>query len=250
MSSFIVCMLKVCGGTYLCFKKLGATSTKQGRGFTIWGIWGERNNEIHGEQTKTTQAIAAFIKQYHAEFNNAQVACVNQPTWSKYWLRPVEGRVKVNFDGALAKQDRKGGARIVIRDHNGQVLGAATIQIHAVNDLFLVESRAAVLSLQFAPEMGFTNIELKGDCFTVVRSLNMTIMDFSRIGVIIEETRRRMSLFHSCNVLHVLRSGNRHLINWLTIISIMTYRFVNSSPDIDLRSRYQSFLFWCDEPFN
>ncbi|XP_022762175.1 uncharacterized protein LOC111308119 [Durio zibethinus] len=174
---------------------------------TTWGIWRERNNELYGEQTKTTQATAAFIKQYNAEFNNAQVPRVSQSTSSRHWLRPTEGRVKVNFDGAFAKQDRKGGAGVVIRDHNGHVLGAAAIQIHAVNDPFQVESRAVVLSLQFAHEMGFTNIDLEGDCLTVVRSLKMTTMDLSPIGVIIEEARKRM--FHSCNVPHVLRSGNR-----------------------------------------
>ncbi|XVE84552.1 hypothetical protein DITRI_Ditri17bG0022400 [Diplodiscus trichospermus] len=62
----------------------------------------------------------------------------HRPHSQAKWQPPDEGMVNVNFDAAYEYQTRKGGTGVVARDKDGLVV--------------------ATKAVQFAAEMGFTNI--------------------------------------------------------------------------------------------
>ena len=85
---------------------------------SLWVIWNERNNELHGEQRKPMFGVVNFVKSYLAEFIQANVQDQEiNAQWkpAQQWKPPINLCVKVNFVGALNLQTNKGGFGVVIR---------------------------------------------------------------------------------------------------------------------------------------
>ncbi|XVF61986.1 hypothetical protein PTKIN_Ptkin08bG0179900 [Pterospermum kingtungense] len=96
--------------------------------------------------------------------------------------RPPEGDVfKVNFDGALRVGDKMGGIGVIVRNSMGK----------------------------FAMTMGFRKIVLEGDSIGVLKQLSLREQDLSAIGMVVKEGKVLLSHLDSCNIVHVLRDGNK-----------------------------------------
>ena len=53
----------------------------------------------------------------------------------------------------------------MIRDANGEVMGARATRMHGIDDTFMVEAYTAVCALDLVQDLGFTKIILEGDAF-------------------------------------------------------------------------------------
>ncbi|XVF72903.1 hypothetical protein PTKIN_Ptkin12aG0158100 [Pterospermum kingtungense] len=67
-----------------------------------------------------------------------------------WWKPPTMGRVKVNFDGAISLADKRGGIGVVIKNEEGECMGALSAKIFWIEDPTMVEAIAAVRALKFA----------------------------------------------------------------------------------------------------
>lgn len=63
-------------------------------------------------------------------------------------------------------------------------------------------------ALSWAREMGFSNIVLEGDAFSVIRKINCQNLDFSPIGAYVEERKSLKVLFQHCSLQHIVRNEN------------------------------------------
>ena len=123
-------------------------------------------------------------------------------------------KLNLKEHGAWSKETNSNGVGVVIRDSEGEVLGAYASKQTRCVDSFIVEAKAAVCALDFAQEMGLRNIILEGDRLTVIKKLQAREAAFSPIGILISEAKLRVSLFNSCNFNHVRRTNHEvaHLL--------------------------------------
>ena len=66
---------------------------------------------------------------------------------------------KINFDGALNSENNRGGIGVIIRNENGEAMGAKVSNFINAENYFSVEPNAMVCAMIFAWELGFTKIE-------------------------------------------------------------------------------------------
>ncbi|XWS55537.1 hypothetical protein CRYUN_Cryun09bG0008500 [Craigia yunnanensis] len=77
--------------------------------FVTWFIWKDRNEVVHGGDTKPVDRVARFVKQYIRDFNYAQLrSAENNSKPPERWKPPTIGFVKINFDGAWVSENKKG----------------------------------------------------------------------------------------------------------------------------------------------
>ncbi|XVF60988.1 hypothetical protein PTKIN_Ptkin08bG0091900 [Pterospermum kingtungense] len=175
-----------------------------------WTIWTGRNQEVHGEIRKKPMQAARFALDYIVEYNDAQVVVsMSSLQRSIRWRPPARDLVKVNFDGALQVTERRGGIGIIIRNNLGEVMGTAAAPVDRVVDPLIVEALAAVKAIQFSVDMGFRNVEIEGDCKSVMGRLSSQNCDMSAVGMILEEGKILMHCFTTCSFSHTFRDGNK-----------------------------------------
>ena len=78
------------------------------------------------------------------------------------WRAHGREMVKVNFNGAIDRNSCHMGLGVVIRDANGEVLGARATRMHGVDDPFMVEAYAADYALDLEQDLGFTKLVTGG----------------------------------------------------------------------------------------
>ena len=71
--------------------------------------------------------------------------------------------VKVNFVGATFKTEKEFGIGVVIQDDQGVVLASLSKLLPQNHSPLKIEMLAASTAVQFASELGFSNIALEGD---------------------------------------------------------------------------------------
>ena len=71
--------------------------------------------------------------------------------------------LKVNFDGAIFREEKKVGVRVIIRDQQGRVLASMANNFPLAFSVYAVEVFAAKEALKFAQELGLSAIVLEGD---------------------------------------------------------------------------------------
>ncbi|XVF50695.1 hypothetical protein PTKIN_Ptkin04bG0123000 [Pterospermum kingtungense] len=101
----------------------------------------------------------------------------------------------------------------------GEVMRALTASITWVTDPIMVKGVVVVKALQFAMDIRFHKIVLKGDYIGVLKRLSLYQQDFSGVGMVVEEGKVLLSHLDSCNIVHVLRDENTAAIT-LTQIEV------------------------------
>ncbi|XWS33068.1 hypothetical protein CRYUN_Cryun22dG0046700 [Craigia yunnanensis] len=85
------------------------------------------------------------------------------------WRPPEPGVLKINFDGSVNKETRKGGLGVIIMDEKGEVMGAHASNMLCFPDSFTVEAYAVVRAVYFALEMGFRQVEMEGEALAIIK---------------------------------------------------------------------------------
>ena len=115
----------------------------------------------------------------------------------------------MNFDGALRLPGNKGGIGILIRNNNGEVMGAKAANVSLVDNAFMVEVMAMIDALILVREMGFTDVVVDEDALSVIKKMQKLEVDFSPIGNFIEEAKMMLPMFNSICFMHTRREGNK-----------------------------------------
>ena len=119
------------------------------------------------------------------------------PTSASFSLEaPTNRSCEINFDGAVFSDVNKSGVGVVARDCNGSVLASMSQQILQAYKLEDIESLAARFSLQFALDIGFTNLILEGDSKILMTRLSNDSEVLSYCGVLLEDILRLSSFFN------------------------------------------------------
>ncbi|MBA0669417.1 hypothetical protein Goklo_029308 [Gossypium klotzschianum] len=78
-------------------------------------------------------------------------------------------------------------AGVIIRNHEGFVIGACTYPLGRTGDLTTAETNVYLQAAIFGKEMGFRELVVEGDTLIVIKKLKSDSVDRSVIGNIINE---------------------------------------------------------------
>lgn len=96
----------------------------------------------------------------------------------KAWVKPKEGWVRVNFDGAAQWNPGPLGAGVIVRDEHGEVLAVAARKLHpGTNNV--AEAKEAALQLRIALALDVKRIHLEGNSLLIIQSIsNMNVTEW------------------------------------------------------------------------
>ena len=83
-----------------------------------------------------------------------------------------------------------------------------TAKLSWITNPFTVKATGAVRGLDFAMEMGFTEIVVENDVLGILRKMPTIDTDLLPISNIVDEARTKLANFNICNRAHTKHSGN------------------------------------------
>ena len=178
----------------------------------VWMVWHRRNalritNKLFPIQQvlPEVQAIrAAFVssippKPPHPPVRDSERVIWKLPPWPRH---------KVNFDGAVFREENSAGVGVVIRDEQGLMVAAMADKIPLPYSVTAVEILAAVKALRFAGDIGLESFILEGDSRITIDALAGDNMEHAEFGNLIKEAKWLSSQFSDVSFSHVKRQGN------------------------------------------
>ena len=165
---------------------LGVTNIEDQRlaerfAFVAWSIWHTRNasrlktpclpySRLHQDSMERLQEYQAAQTIEEPADSPVQDQELHQvPT---KWRPPCNNFYKANFYGAVFQDLQKAGIGVVIRDSNGEVIGAlskSSFLPATVEDMEAIACRKAV---SFARDLGLEKVVFEGDSETITRAIN------------------------------------------------------------------------------
>ncbi|CAL2249606.1 unnamed protein product [Prunus armeniaca] len=121
----------------------------------------------------------------------------------------LEGNLlELNVDGACCVADRKMGIGEVVRNANGELMGAMAKPVIGCLSPKAFEALTMIAGCQMAIDAGFTRMIIESDCLEVINAVNRFEFDMSMEGELIEELKELLCHFvfvslqhqpHTCN---------------------------------------------------
>ncbi|XP_028078609.1 uncharacterized protein LOC114280439 [Camellia sinensis] len=127
-----------------------------------WGLWSSRNQALFSNAIHSAAVIVQMVCDLMRDFErvHSNVSGIPVAHGIAKW-RPLIGEIlKVNFDGAMFMRQKVCGVGVVIRDLNCVPVAALSEQIPQWMESDCIEAIAAIKALDFATELGLTNIHL------------------------------------------------------------------------------------------
>ena len=124
------------------------------------------------------------------------------------WKPPPWPRHKVNFDGAVFREDDSAGVGAVIRDEQGFMVVAMAEKIPLPYSVTAVEVLAAIKTLRFSGDIDLESFILEGDSKITIDALVGDNKEHAEFGNLIGEAKWLSSQFGDVSYSHVRRQGN------------------------------------------
>ncbi|WVZ67350.1 hypothetical protein U9M48_016440 [Paspalum notatum var. saurae] len=146
----------------------------------LWAWWEARNKANVGEDMKRTEDIV-----HRAVLIMADPPTTNEnketttPDRHRHWVNPPPDKLKINCDGAFAKESKQGAWGFVIRDHEGNGVLAGAGKLQDVPNAMCAEGYACLAALEAAMNAGMAHIILETDSLCLVSALKTGSYDYS-----------------------------------------------------------------------
>ena len=126
----------------------------------------------------------------------------------------MPGVYKANVDGAVFKEQLTIGLGVIIRDADGQVVGALSQQIYSPLGAFEAEAKAMEAVVLFVGDVGIQEIIFEGDSLQVYNFLKGGSLVPPAVANVLEGILYHLQAFRSFDFSHIKRVGNRpvHLL--------------------------------------
>ncbi|KAK2661322.1 hypothetical protein Ddye_007855 [Dipteronia dyeriana] len=123
------------------------------------------------------------------------------------WKRPREGLFKVNTDATICIERNIVGLGIVIRNHEGEVMGCSSQSTVSNYTPQIAEACAIFRGLLFAKDAGLLPAVIESDAKTVVDLINVEAPSRADIGIVISDIVYFCKLY-DIRVVFASRSAN------------------------------------------
>uniref|UniRef100_A0A803QGR4 RNase H type-1 domain-containing protein n=1 Tax=Cannabis sativa TaxID=3483 RepID=A0A803QGR4_CANSA len=184
---------------------------------TMWSIWYERNNVVHGKAEKLAKLAFPFTANYLQNYHRAR-AKYQSPTAtassnaealpSEPWQPPEIEILKLNVDATCDKAKNIIGIGAIIRDAYGRVIVAFSKLIIGNFTSHEMEAKALFYSLNLAIQLQQLIGQIETDALMVSNALNASFSAISSFKDLIVDITSLLSFFHRVSINHVKRSAN------------------------------------------
>ena len=124
---------------------------------TTWLIWLWRNKLRTNDNPLSCSKIAQTASSLLFEFQQGKQWPVTKNRTNLVRWQALSGNsVKVNFDGAIFKEEQESGIGVVIRNNKGQVLAALSKKVTIPATVEILEMLVARKAATFARDLGFS----------------------------------------------------------------------------------------------
>jgi hypothetical protein len=103
------------------------------------------------------------------------------------WIRPEEGALKLNIDGAYMMEIGQIGAGMIMRRADGSVVFSACRVLRHCSFAFEAELLVCLEGTRIAADMDLSHISIELDCQTLVKVATKDNLDGSALGHLIED---------------------------------------------------------------
>ena len=175
----------------------------------VWTIWFRRNTIRVNPTGFPIDQVLQWAIDSLLEFRAAQPR--KQPTPPRplaKWSPPVEEYYKVNFDGAVFRDEEKAGIGVIIRNSQGMVMASLSQKISLPQTVVELETLVATRAIEFSIELGFSKVILEGDSETVIKALQDNSPSLAPFGLLIRDAYEAANFFTCISYAHVGRNGN------------------------------------------
>ena len=100
------------------------------------------------------------------------------------------------------------GLRVMVRDNEGLVIAAMATCVPQFLQAIEIEALAANKALEFAQEMGLSDVVLEGDSSLMMAVLNSKYPSLASYGLLLQDTLSLSSVFSKLSYSHTKREGN------------------------------------------
>ena len=177
---------------------------------TTWLIWLWRNKLRTNDNPLPCSKIAQTASSLLSEFQQGkQWPVTKNRTNLVRWQASSGNSVKVNFDGAIFKEEQESGIGVVIRNNKGQVLAALSKKVTIPATVEILEMLAARKAATFARDLGFSQVCFEGDAELVVKCLQSGSVSNALVGHLAKDFMSIRGYFQSSSIIHVRRQGNK-----------------------------------------
>ena len=109
----------------------------------LWFLWRSRNEVVHGKEPTPMGSLGEIATMWLEEFLAANLertlAGPGQQGEAPRWESPATNELKMNTDAAIFPNGAGTGIGVVIRNHEGKVVGAMEKRFKAVYDPLVAE---------------------------------------------------------------------------------------------------------------
>ncbi|KAK8564240.1 hypothetical protein V6N12_036369 [Hibiscus sabdariffa] len=176
---------------------------------TFWTIWYARNKMVHEGTVPSIAHTLSFVVAFLREndMRHPQI-CRRPPRIQGQWLASIANVIKLNFDAAFECQCTRSVSGVICRDTDGFILEACSIFHPYVSDAFQVEALACLVAVNFARDLGFTQVVIERDSLTVIKKCQSENIDASLISLLIADIKEVSKVFVSVSYGFVHREAN------------------------------------------
>jgi hypothetical protein len=139
------------------------------------------NKNLHDSISFLAMKMADEFKQF---FSKEKQIKKQSP---QSWLPPDDHVLKINIDGSYVAKRCNGGWGFIIRNSNGQFMGAGAGQISHAFDALQTEAIACLASLQNAQRWGMARVQVETDSQLLAQAINGKNQDMAVNGTLFEE---------------------------------------------------------------
>ena len=138
------------------------------------------------------------------------------------------------MDGAVCLERGCCGIGVVIRNAEGQLMGAMSKRLELPLKALETEAMAVQEGIQFAWDLGLKEVVIESDSSTVISALLSATPPPWSIQKVIEGTKQSLKCFNTWSAAHVCRSGNvaAHIMTKNAITNLDCTVWVEDTPPI------------------
>ena len=125
------------------------------------------------------------------------------------WKPPDANSVKINFDGAIFKNENRSGIGIVVHNQIGAILASLAQSISQALQPTEIKAIAPAWALEFGHEIGLTEAILEGDSEMIVNSLKTGRATMALVEPLIQDATHFSGLYTKLLYSHCRRDGNK-----------------------------------------
>ncbi|CAN1195923.1 Putative ribonuclease H protein At1g65750 [Linum perenne] len=183
-------------------------------GVICWSLWKSRNARIFSSDNSSAAAVAfkafAWSRTVEDAWNREARTQTGRNTRGSVeiaWDPGPPGWTTVNTDGAVNQESGKAAAGGLVRNSNGQCLGAFAMNIGYCS-ITRAELRGAIQGLRLAWDVGVRRVELQVDSMTVVQLIEPPNDPMHLHAMEVRDIRELLSRDWEVRVKHVYREAN------------------------------------------